>query len=1041
MTFAVAVGPNAQFSDVIFAAGGAALPFTSAALNYNRVTGVLKMKLDRASGGNVGAALSLSTLMKEGVAVSPTETAVSPEVATVTAPGTVSGAGTQITRMSAVTAGTLYLISYEVTDVDLDSTLFLHAGGPFEFQTIPANKGVHHVLATAADADTGDAIRKGGAGDITVASMSIKRAEWNYTVPANSEGDLITFAITRGDKTTEDITVEVPTANEFYLAPTGNDTLGTGSAASPFRQWAGLPRDDNDAILLGAGDIVEFDAGEYDVFSEADMDGADGNPIKLRAATGAERQVTFKGTLESHVYYGGNGPPDGFVSEDGIFLLRCSWIDLEHLHTTQVARHGINITECHNINIQGPKVDHTGDAGIYVVGKRFSTPIATDGSEDALTTNVRVWGFDDSITNEPTDSGFSDDTGRRGGANEAITVGNGVDGFILEDGDIHDTLQYGFDFKSGVKNAVARRIRIWNVEKFGFYLDAGERGIRNIDVHDITIWNVQTGFSIAREIDGNTNGHDVSNIRISNIQMFNINGIGIYGQKHPKDVAAIADGRSAKYENVSIRFVTVYNANRTGGFASVRLDDFSGIGTGIDLVGVVVHDGDKDIVVVDNWTGETGFTVDDNLNLASGAPTDPLFVAPDTVVIPPTTHRGPATLPDFSLQETSPAKGIVTTASYIAAPFNVGAGGNTRVIPADAGANAPAIAAPVWVSGPSITDLSITFTGSASAVKVVWAFSETAPTYTEAGGWVGVTTGYATGSQTVTTGENAFDINSGTTPEGETTLYAYLVASGGQLSSRESLAVTIASEVAWVPSDAGAAWQFRIDAEDFVNSPTGFAVVTSLPDQSTNNRDYVNPEGSATPSAETVVENGLNVLDFDTSANSQFNAAPWLSALDEMVIVMVAQVPNTVQTVPFSEASADEVRILPFRVSPTNSGANWPTHGDASGFVVDDGDFTAPVHDDTWKVYTVRIVNQPGNPASTAQRTELYINNVLSGFAEHRVRTPTAGAIATIGYFSNGGFDGLPFRGRLASIAVYSDPDLRDVATAYEMTQKGALLP
>jgi hypothetical protein len=690
-------------------------PSISIGLEYDKSAPSIRLFLTAARRGGVADALAVTQFDVEGADnLASVTDEVSAELADTTAPGALTGAtGQKVTAMSGAVTGGLYLVSYEVTAADPDVTLFAFPGGPLKFVEgqFSTRVGIHHVLATAEDAGTGDAIRKGGTGNITISAMSIKRAEW--TVPTNlmTAGDEITFTIARGEAS-RGATVTVPTANEIYVAPGGSDTLGTGAQASPYRQWAGIPRDGSDAITLSAGDVVEFAAGTYEPFSESDLDGADGSPITVRAATGAERQVVFEGTLESHVYYGGGGPPDGFVSEDAISLLRCSWINLQNLHTTQVARHGINITECSNINVQGPKVDHTGDAGIYVVGKRFSTPIATDGSEDDLTTDVRVWDFDVSNTNKPTDSGFTDDMGRRGGANEAITVGNGVDGFILEDGDSHDTLQYGFDFKSGVKNAVARRIRLWNIEKFGFYVDAGERGARNIDVHDITIFNAQTGFSLAREIDGTTDVHDLSDIRIWNILMFNINGIGIYGQKHPKDVAAIAAGRSAAYENISIRFVTVYNANRTGGFASVRLDDFSGIGTGIDLVGVVVHDSDKDVVVVDNWTGETGFTVDDNLNLASGTPTDPLFVAPDTTVVLPTTHRGPMTLPDFTLQEASPAAGIVTTASYIATPFDVGAGGNIRVLDADAGAYAPV---PDFVSNIDGTAISVTDNGDGTS--------------------------------------------------------------------------------------------------------------------------------------------------------------------------------------------------------------------------------------------------------------------------------------------------------------------------------------
>ncbi|WP_282063796.1 hypothetical protein [Roseobacter litoralis] len=100
-----------------------------------------------------------------------------------------------------------------------------------------------------------------------------------------------------------------------------------------------------------------------------------------------------------------------------------------------------------------------------------------------------------------------------------------------------------------------------------------------------------------------------------------------------------------------------------------------------------------------------------------------------------------------------------------------------------------ALGAPMWVSGPAINGTEITFEAAPGADEIVWAFSDTAPTYTDAGGWVNAD--YVTGSQALSQASNTFTIDSGNTPSGSRALYAYLVDAAGQVSARESLAATI----------------------------------------------------------------------------------------------------------------------------------------------------------------------------------------------------------------------------------------------------------
>lgn len=662
-------------------AGGAS-DFIRSGLTYTRGDDdSIKVFLTSVGGGGVADALELTAFSVNdtpnfGIV---TENAVSAQLADTTAPGALVGTGTKVTAMSGAVVGVLYLISYEVTAVDPDATLFLHAPGPFDFMSLPTSIGIHHVLVTAKRSNELDAIRKGGTGDTTVSIINIKRGEWNADLALLDAGDEIAFTIARGE-VDSGTTVTVPTASEIYVDPNGSDTLGTGAEASPY-QSPGL-------VVLGPGEHLVLEQGVYDPF-EVQGNGADGNPAIVRSRPGFERQTIIRGDLQQHVAYGGPGVVQNNATRDGIRIAGKNYITIRGLTCEYVWRNGIFVigngadTVSGNIIIEDCFTQHTGLSGILVCGDLPENPVPADDAfrmqqvrirRNELTQTNVVTDFNDTVENS---------FGEPGGVGEALTVANSVRYVYTSDNHVHTTRQYGIDYKNHVVDGEITGNRVDAAIRYAIYLDAGETDIRRIVVSGNRMSNCRAGLVLAREEDGNDSGDNLvmEDIDIFNNRTWNMSRVGMQFQRHPtKDQQNIG-----WYRRIRARFNAFFNTNTDGIYRDINIDDIASFGnniagdpivSGIELIGNVAWNPDGAMHMAIDVAADGRFIVAQNYNVQDGT-----FTGTDVLYVDPTADE-----PDFTIQDASPAKGIVTTASYIAAPFAVDAGGNTRTNPASAGA-------------------------------------------------------------------------------------------------------------------------------------------------------------------------------------------------------------------------------------------------------------------------------------------------------------------------------------------------------------------
>lgn len=652
----------------------------------------IKIFLTSARGGGVADALELTAFnvnSTENFDIV-TEAAISPELADTPTPGALLNAsGVKVTSMTSVAANTLYLISYTVVSKDPATTLFLNDLGPFDFAQIPSAVGDHRILVTTEDAGTGVAISKGQTGAMTVSNMSIKRAEWNANLALLDAGDEIDFAITRGDLRPTTGTAVVPVAGEFYVAPSGSDTRGTGAEATPFA----TPAKAN--ALKGPGDMVFLRPGTYAPFVPTGTGPTD-DPVTFTTLPGEEHLAIIEGDLitpagplsYTSVWDAPETPQE--ATRDGIYILAQDNIRIRNLTIRNVWRAGVFIVgetgEQHGGHIvENCRIYHTGGSSIIVNGQRSDTllPIGETPDTDMRTDDILIEKNDCSFAQVITryNNNTENSQGIPGGVGECITITTGVSNFIVRNNDVHDSRQYGIDTKAGVVNGAVYGNRIWNMERYGLYADAGARFVNNVDFYDNIVINCQMGMVAARERgDENTNVSLI--VRGWNNLILNTRQIGIYAQIHPGD-----DGANGVF-TVNWRFNTVFNADRDGGFRDVRLDT-PGALTGSSFIGNLI-DSDAAISILEGWTADDGATVADNFNFANGTGTDPLFVNPDVTFVPPTTHRGPITIGDYTLANPSPAENIVD-AIYVDGVFQIDASGNGRDISDDADAGALAL--------------------------------------------------------------------------------------------------------------------------------------------------------------------------------------------------------------------------------------------------------------------------------------------------------------------------------------------------------------
>ncbi|EDQ03421.1 Leukotoxin (plasmid) [Sulfitobacter indolifex] len=237
--------------------------------------------------------------------------------------------------------------------------------------------------------------------------------------------------------------------------------------------------------VAGPGDVISVKLGRYDsVWIE--KSGTEDTPITLEVHPDHEGQVIIDG--------GGAGVQK---AHGAIHVETSSHIIIDGFQVTN-AHFGISArsdgeTEISDIQIVNNYVHNVDNAGIFVAGQLMHKDTIVD---NFVVSNIVISGNSVTKTNLGEVSG---------GANEAITIGGGVDGFLVHQNHVYETDQYGINAKTNVMNGVISENVIHDIEKYGIYIDSNSRTATNIDIIDNVIFNANLGIVLSREADDGLN--------------------------------------------------------------------------------------------------------------------------------------------------------------------------------------------------------------------------------------------------------------------------------------------------------------------------------------------------------------------------------------------------------------------------------------------------------------------------------------------------------------------------------------------------------
>ena len=290
------------------------------------------------------------------------------------------------------------------------------------------------------------------------------------------------------------------------------------------------------------GDTIYVKAGTYDPF-EIVSSGTEGNHIVFSAYPGDEFEAIIDGTGEN---------VRGLIEARGQSHLTITGFRLQNAPIDGIFVEG-SAQGAGDILISGNQVDTTGNSGIYAAGLIMGRTIGVN--------EYRL--FDIIIeNNEVTNTNYPN------GGNEAISVGGGLDGFIIRNNWVHDSEQYGIDAKFGAINGEIYGNLIHDIEKHGIYLDTNSRTIENVKIYNNTIYNSNNGIVLARESARDPAVPNMQNIDIYDNLIYNNTKYGIMAYKH------IRDNGTGLFDDVVINSNTVYGNGRDG-IHLVGIEDFA----------------------------------------------------------------------------------------------------------------------------------------------------------------------------------------------------------------------------------------------------------------------------------------------------------------------------------------------------------------------------------------------------------------------------------------------------------------------------------
>ena len=547
-----------------------------------------------------------------------------------------------------------YELSYTVEAIT-SGGLFANttSGAPFNASSLPATVGTHTVTVTAETPHADAVMRMVGSGEMTVSNVSFRKV-----LKGN---DALTVTLMVGD-TELPFTVRTRAVGELHVAPWGSAKTGTGAQSSPFKTVAQA------MAVAQPGDTIYLRPGVYAPFNVS-VGGTNDNRTKITTLPGEERQAIVDG----------GGVPGGGISIYGV-----DHVDILNLTIRNItSQSAVQMGGGHHIRVEGCQIHTIDRSAILCHGT--NAVAYRDGPDSSIhMTNILIKGND------------CYDCYRVGAGNEVISVAAGVSNIIIEDNDIHDSLQYGIDLKVGVQDAIVRRNRIWGVKEHGIYLDAAKKFLRRIQVYDNWVWGPGrnhvanqpmlglNGIALAREAEGDASQSELSDINIYNNRVFGMRQQGILAFGHGSNGGDQPDG---SISNISIRFNTVYDCGKDGAREELRVADWTsgayktnGIVSNFEVIGNILYrPGGGTVFGAQAMINNPEFTYERNVTA------DPLFANPDRAVVIPDGFLPVIELPDFSIGAGSLA--IDTTrGTDAAAPFDKDANGITRGDPANAGA-------------------------------------------------------------------------------------------------------------------------------------------------------------------------------------------------------------------------------------------------------------------------------------------------------------------------------------------------------------------
>ena len=608
-----------------------------------------------------------------------------------TNPGAQSGV-TSATIVPVAAGGTLttgeYLtLTYEIIEATNVTEFFVpNAGSPFDYMDLPKTPGIHTVQLRVDSEVTLRANLMKLSGTIKFGFISLRQAGAGRAVAAQiSIGGRVVSGSTMG---------RLP--GVWHVAGSGSDVTGTGAPDAPFRTPERAMK------FAGVAETIYLRKGRFRAFDVTVSGLSEAQRFKVTALPGEERLPVVVGhglkeAASTGNYFGVRVREVNFVEVSNLTLGYCKKEGV--LLQGQEPANDVGLPPAYGGHLVfGNRIRQTGSSAVMVCGFYPGKRIGIGNAETEVVRiqNCRIAFNDISKTNVANDynATFQNADDLPGGNNEAVSVCCAYLNVITEWNDIHDTLQYGVDYKSGGAGGAICYNRIWNCTNHGIYIETGRRFVRDLDVHDNIIWRCRNGIVLAREADYDTEPGPIAdfqmefrNIRIWNNVIFLMDRDGIAASPHH------GDHYSGTITGIRILFNTIVDCGQEEGHhyrKEVRLSGWTGpewLAAGVlsDFVvaGNLVWRRDGEPGVLDEFSGSAGVTIAENFNFTGAV--DPMLTAEDlTVTIGAGDYLVAITFPDFALRAGSPAAAMVNGRS--AAPYNLNAANAARPDPAPAGA-------------------------------------------------------------------------------------------------------------------------------------------------------------------------------------------------------------------------------------------------------------------------------------------------------------------------------------------------------------------